>query len=48
MWWVIIGKWKNDINSEPRWKPIRMSNARDINYFTKKNLQTANVMSDYW
>ena len=23
MWWVIIGKLKSDINSEPRWKLIR-------------------------
>ena len=34
MWWVIIGKWKNDINGGPKWKPIRMSKARDTNYFT--------------
>ena len=23
MWWVIIDKWKNDINSGSKWKPIR-------------------------
>ena len=23
MWWVIIGKWKIDINGEPRWKSIK-------------------------
>ena len=23
MWWVIIGKWKSDINDGSRWKPIR-------------------------
>ena len=23
MWWMIIGKWKSDINDKPRWKPIR-------------------------
>ena len=22
MWWVISGKWKGDINSGFRWKPI--------------------------
>ena len=23
MWWVVIGKWKNDVNGGPRWKPIK-------------------------
>ena len=23
MWWMIIGKWKSDINDGSRWKPIR-------------------------
>ena len=23
MWWVIINKWKSDINGKPKWKPIR-------------------------
>ena len=23
MWWMISGKWKNDINGGLRWKPIR-------------------------
>ena len=23
MWLVVIGKWKNDVNDGPRWKPIR-------------------------
>ena len=27
---------------------IIQNNARDINYFTKKNLQTADMVSDYW
>ena len=34
MWWVIIGKWKNDINGGSKWKPIRMSKAKNTNYFT--------------
>ena len=25
-----------------------MNKARDINYFTKNNLQTADVVSNYW
>ena len=23
MWWVTIGKWKNDVNSELRWEPTK-------------------------
>ena len=23
VWWVVIGKWKSDINVRPRWKPIK-------------------------
>ena len=21
MWWMIINKWKNNVNDEPRWEP---------------------------
>ena len=27
---------------------INKNNARDTNFFYKKNLQTTNVVSDYW
>ena len=32
MWWVIIDKWKYDINSDPKWKLIR---GRPHQHFVK-------------
>ena len=30
MWWMIINKWKNNVNDEPRWEPRIIDHINSI------------------
>ena len=49
MWWVVIGKWKSNINSGSKWKPIRnLSHQQFVKILLYKIICDCSITQKLW